>query len=47
MKWEISFSREAEKFMKRENLRSKTITEIINFLRRMKGESVSMDVIKL
>jgi len=47
MKWEISFSREAEKFMKRENLRSKTITEIINFLRRMKGESVSVDVKKL
>jgi mRNA interferase RelE/StbE len=47
MKWEIGFSRDAEKFMKRENLRSETVAEIINFLKRMKGESVSVDVKKL
>ena len=47
MKWEISFSGDAEKFMKRENLRSKAIAEITKFLRRMKGESVSVDVKKL
>jgi len=47
MKWEIGFSRDAEKFLKRENLRSETVSEIINFLKRMKGESVSVDVKKL
>ena len=47
MKWEIGFSRDAEKFLKRENLRSETVAEIINFLKRMKGESVSVDVKKL
>ncbi len=47
MKWEIGFSRDAEKFLKRENLRSETVAEIIKFLKRMKGESVSVDVKKL
>ena len=28
MKWEIGFSREAEKFLKRENIRSETVAEI-------------------
>jgi hypothetical protein len=31
MKWEIGFSRDAEKFLKQENLRSETVAEIINF----------------
>jgi hypothetical protein len=37
MKWEIGFSKEAEKFLKRENLRSETIGEIVNFLKRLRG----------
>jgi hypothetical protein len=44
MKWEIGFSREAEKFLKRENIRPDAIAEIKNFLRRLKGEPVSVDV---
>jgi mRNA interferase RelE/StbE len=47
MKWEIGFSKEAEKFLKRENLRSETIGEIVKFLKRLRGESVSVDVKKL
>jgi mRNA-degrading endonuclease RelE of RelBE toxin-antitoxin system len=47
MKWEIGFSREAEKFLKRENIRPDAIAEIKNFLRRLKGEPVSVDVKKL
>lgn len=47
MKWEIGFSKEAEKFLKRENLRSETIGEIVNLLKRLRGESVSVDVKKL
>ena len=34
-------------FFKRENLRSETIGEIVNFLKRLRGESVSVDVKKL
>jgi len=47
MNWEIGFSRDAEKFLKQENLRSESVAEIINFLKKMKGESVSVDVKKL
>ena len=47
MKWEIGFSREAEKFLKRENIRSEAVAEITKFLKRMKGEPLSMDVKKL
>ncbi|HUW21044.1 MAG TPA: type II toxin-antitoxin system RelE/ParE family toxin [Candidatus Bathyarchaeia archaeon] len=47
MNWKIGFSRDAEKFLKQENLRSETVAEIINFLKKMKGESVSVDVKKL
>jgi mRNA interferase RelE/StbE len=47
MKWEIGLSKEAEKFLKRENLRSETIGEIVKFLKRLRGESVSVDVKKL
>jgi mRNA interferase RelE/StbE len=47
MKWEIGFSREAEKFLKRENIRSEAVAEITKFLKRMKGEPVSVDIKKL
>jgi len=47
MKWEIAFSREAEKFLIRENIRSEVVIEITKFLKRMKGEPVSLDVKKL
>ena len=47
MKWEIGFSREAEKFLKRENIRSEAVAEITKFLERMKGEPLSVDVKKL
>jgi len=47
MNWKIGFSRDAEKFLKQENLQSETVVEIIKFLKKMKGESVSVDVKKL
>jgi len=47
MKWEIGFSREAEKFLKRENIRSEAVAEITKFLKRMKAEPLSVDVKKL
>ena len=47
MNWKIGSSRDAEKFLKQENLQSETVVEIIKFLKKMKGESVSVDVKKL
>ena len=47
MKWEIGFSREAEKFFKRENIRAEAVAEVTKFLKRMKGEPISVDVKKL
>ena len=47
MKWEIGFSREAEKLLKQENIRSEAVAEITKFLKRMKGEPISVDVKKL
>ena len=39
MTWEIGFSREAEKFLKLEKIRSQTIEEIKNVINRMKTEA--------
>lgn len=47
MKWEIGFSREAEKFLKRENIRPEAVAAITKFLKIMKGEPVSVDIKKL
>jgi mRNA interferase RelE/StbE len=47
MKWEIGFSREAEKFLKLEKIRSLAVEEIKNVINRMKGEPVTVDVKKL
>jgi hypothetical protein len=35
MKWEIGFSREAEKFLNLEKIRSQAIEEIKNVIKRM------------
>jgi mRNA interferase RelE/StbE len=47
MKWEIGFSREAEKFLKRKSIRPEVVAEITKFLKRMKGKQISVDVKKL
>jgi mRNA interferase RelE/StbE len=47
MTWEIGFSREAEKFLKLEKIRSQAVEEIKNLIKRMKGEQVTVDVKKL
>ena len=36
MKWELGFSREAEKFLNLEKIRSQAIEEIKNVIKRMK-----------
>jgi len=47
MKWEIGFSAQAQKFIKRENLHPEIISEFTKLLNKMRGESVSIDIKKL
>jgi len=47
MKWEIGFSAQAKKFIERENLRPEIISELAKLLKKMRGESVSIDIKKL
>jgi len=47
MKWDIKYSRHADKFIKREDIRIEVRELIERFLKKMRGESISVDVKKL
>jgi len=47
MKWTINYSREAEKFIEREDIRGDVREELTKFLKKMKGEDINIDVNKL
>ncbi len=47
MKWKINYSRDAEKFIEKENIRGETREELAKFLKRTKGEDINVDVKKL
>lgn len=47
MKWTINYSREAERFVEKEDIREDVRKEIVKFLRKMKGEEINIDVKKL
>ena len=47
MKWRIDYSREAEKFIEKQNIRIEVREELKKFLMRMKGENVNIDIKKL
>ena len=47
MKWKINYSRDAEKFIERENICGETREELAKFLKRTKGEDINVDVKKL
>lgn len=47
MKWNIEYSRQADKFIKREDIRIEVRELIERFLKKMRGESISVDVKKL
>ena len=47
MNWEINYSRDAEKFLEKEDNRVEVREQIVRFLKRMKGEDVNVDVRKL
>lgn len=47
MKWDIEYSRHADKFIKREDISLEVRELIENFLKKMRGEPISVDVKKL
>lgn len=47
MKWRIDYSREAEKFIEKQNIRIEVREELKKFLMKMKGEDVNIDLKKL
>lgn len=47
MKWRIDYSRDAEKFIEKQNIRFEVIEELKKFLMKMKGENVNIDIKKL
>ena len=42
MKWTINYSREAEKFIEREDIRGDVREELTKFLKKMKGEDINI-----
>jgi len=47
MKWKINYSRDAKKFIERENIREEIREALAKFLKRTKGEDINVDVKKL
>ncbi|MBT9131089.1 MAG: hypothetical protein DDT42_01275 [candidate division WS2 bacterium] len=47
MKWRIDYSRDAEKFIERQNIRVEVREELKKFLMKMKSENVNIDLKKL
>jgi mRNA interferase RelE/StbE len=47
MKWRIEYSRDADKFIKKQNIQSEVREEFKKFLLKIKGENVNIDLKKL
>jgi mRNA-degrading endonuclease RelE of RelBE toxin-antitoxin system len=47
MKWTIHYSKEAKKFIEEHNIAYEIREELKNFLRKLKGENVNIDIRKL
>ena len=47
MKWNIEYSRHADKFIEREDIRVTVREQIKGFLKKIRGERVNIDVKKL
>jgi mRNA interferase RelE/StbE len=47
MKWTIHYSKEAKKFMEEHNIVYELREELKNFLRKLRGEKINVDVKKL
>jgi len=47
MKWKISYSKEAEKFINEQDIKAKVRNALKKFLQRLKGKHVNIDIRKL
>lgn len=47
MKWKLDYSRDAEKFIRKQNIRLEVKEELKKFLMKVKGEDVNIDLKKL
>jgi mRNA interferase RelE/StbE len=47
MKWTIKYSRDAEKFIEKQNIRNEVREELKKFLMKIKGENINIDLKKL
>jgi len=47
MKWRIDYSRDAEKFVQKQNIREEVREELKKFLLKVKGENINIDLKKL
>lgn len=47
MKWRIDYSRDAKKFIEKQNIHTEVREELKKFLMKMKGENVNIDIKKL
>jgi mRNA-degrading endonuclease RelE of RelBE toxin-antitoxin system len=47
MKWNIEYSRDADRFIDKQDIRAEVREQLEFFLRKMRGESISIDVKKL
>jgi mRNA-degrading endonuclease RelE of RelBE toxin-antitoxin system len=47
MKWTIEYSRDAEKFIEKQNIRNEVREELKKFLMKIKGENINIDLKKL
>jgi len=47
MKWSIEYSRHADKFIEKEDIRVTVRDQIKDFLKKMRGERINIDVKKL
>jgi len=47
MKWTIEYSRDADRFIQAEGIRGAVTNQIEGFLRKLRGEPVTIDVKKL
>jgi len=47
MKWNIEYSRDADRFIDKQDIRAEVREQLEFFLRKMRGESISVDVRKL
>ncbi len=47
MKWKIDYSKDAERFIQKQNIRNEVREELKKFFKKSKGENINIDIKKL